>query len=154
MMNLGAPLRWPKNDLDIPPRSFHYTGEPNPLLGFAPSLYRGGMLAVGHDFQPGAHASIVPGGAFQAGKFTGEEPTPGGPTQQGAAAQGATPGADEGQTPGGGILSSADQAFNMAKQIVGAAKALTTSAPTTTTATGASTSSSADLGASLTQPTP
>ncbi len=107
MIDLGKPLRFPKNDLGIPPRSFRYSGQPDPLLGFAPSLYRKGMLAVGHDFQPGAHASIVPGGAFQAGKFTGEEPTPGGPTQQGAAAQGAGPGAGEGETPGGGIETSA-----------------------------------------------
>ena len=26
MMNLGAPLRFPKNDLGIPPRSFVYSG--------------------------------------------------------------------------------------------------------------------------------
>ncbi len=89
MMDLGKPLRFP--------RSFVYSGMPNPLLGFAPSLYRQGMLAVGHDFQPGMHAGVVPRGAFQAGKFTGEEPTPGGPTQTGASAQEAGPGAGEGR---------------------------------------------------------
>jgi len=76
------------------------------------------MLAVGHDFQPGAHPGVVPGGAFQAGKFTGTEPTPGGPEQQGGAAASAGPGAEgEGPTPGGGIESSADQAFATAKSL-------------------------------------
>src|SRR5260370_41765116 len=89
MLDLGKPLRFPKNDLGIPPRSFTYSGQPNPLQGFAPRLYRGGMLAVGPDFPPGMHARGVPGRAVQAAKLTGAEPTPGAPAAQRAAAAGA-----------------------------------------------------------------
>ncbi len=48
---LSRPLRFARNDLGIPTRSFRYSGMPNPLVGYNPRLlYRGGMFSSQHDF--------------------------------------------------------------------------------------------------------